>query len=156
MIRIRNLLLRLHSQCFISNFNNKYKLHRKYVLWLITNIGYRTIELLFVIYLSVYRFLRLYPNPLNDDGKLVVSLTSFPARIGKVWIVIDSLMAKLCVLQEFACTCQTMNFQMAVQACHDDCLIMSGWDWKFTSDHTTLCHTINIFTPYRNILPVMS
>lgn len=92
MIRIRNLLLRLHSQCFISNFNNKYKLHRKYVLWLVTNIGYRTIELLFVIYLSVYRFLHLYPNRLNDDGKLVVSLTSFPARIGKVWIVIDSLM----------------------------------------------------------------
>jgi len=76
----------------MSNFNNKYKLRRKYTLWLATNIGYRTIELLFAIYLSVYRLLRRYPVPLDTDGKFIVSLTSFPARISKVWIVIDSLM----------------------------------------------------------------
>ena len=93
MIKIRNQLLKLYSLCYTSNFNNKYKLHRKYVLWLATNIGYRIIEILFVIYLSVYRLLRRYPIPLNDtDGKFIVSLTSFPARIGTVWIVIDSLM----------------------------------------------------------------
>lgn len=91
-MRIRNQLLKLYSLCYTSKFHNNYKLRRKYVLWLATNIGYRTIYLLFVIYLSVYRFLRLYPTPLNADGKFIVSLTSFPARIGKVWIVIDSLM----------------------------------------------------------------
>ncbi len=88
----KNLLVRIHNLLFVSNYNNKYKLCKKYLLWLATNIGYRTIEFLFGIYLSVYRLLRRYPTPLNADGKFIVSLTSFPARIGKVWIVIDSLM----------------------------------------------------------------
>lgn len=89
---LKNLLFRIHNLLFVSNYNNKYKLRKKYLLWLATNIGYRTIEFLFGIYLSVYRLLRRYPTPLNADGKFIVSLTSFPARIGKVWIVIDSLM----------------------------------------------------------------
>jgi len=88
----KNLLFSLHNRLFVSNYNNKYKLHKKYMLWLATNIGYRTIGLLFGIYLSVYRLLRRYPVPLKADGNFIVSLTSFPARIGKVWIVIDSLM----------------------------------------------------------------
>jgi len=89
---LKNWLFRIHNLLFVSNYNNKYKLRNKYLLWLATNIGYRTIEFLFGIYLSVYRLLRRYPAPLNTDGKFIVSLTSFPARIGKVWIVIDSLM----------------------------------------------------------------
>jgi len=89
----KNLLFRLHNRLFVSNYNNKYKLRKRYLPWLAMNIGYRSIVFLFWIYLSVYRLLRRYPAPLDDtDGKFIVSLTSFPARIGKVWIVIDSLM----------------------------------------------------------------
>lgn len=41
----------------------------------------------------LYRFTRLAkPEPLTGEGDLVVSLTTFPARIGNVWMVIDLLM----------------------------------------------------------------
>ena len=44
------------------------------------------------IYL-LYRFGRVSkPEPLNGQGDIVVSLTSFPDRIGNVWMVIDLLM----------------------------------------------------------------
>ena len=44
------------------------------------------------IYLH-YRLTRVgKPEPLSGEGDIVVSLTTFPARIGNVWMVIDLLM----------------------------------------------------------------
>lgn len=44
------------------------------------------------IYL-IYRFARIEkPEPLTGEGDIVVSLTTFPARIKNVWMVIDLLM----------------------------------------------------------------
>lgn len=88
----KNLLVKIYNLLFVSNYNNKYKSRRKYILWLVCNIGDRLAECLIRMYVISSKPFHPTLSPLSWDGKLIVSLTSFPARIDKVWITIDSLM----------------------------------------------------------------
>lgn len=44
------------------------------------------------VYLQYRLFFRHYPEPLDGSGDIIVSLTTYPARIGRLWMVIDLLM----------------------------------------------------------------
>lgn len=87
---MRNLILKTHKFFYRPNARHRYKFHNK-PLWLVCNAGFRLAQLLLMGYLELYKHFNLYPKPLRRDNDIVVSLTSFPARINKVWMVVDSI-----------------------------------------------------------------
>lgn len=93
MSNLRNLIINFHESCYKANDCNKYKRNKRYLLWLLTNIGFRFAWILLRICLWFYERTGRYPEPLDDcNNKIIVSLTSFPARIDTVWMAIESIM----------------------------------------------------------------
>lgn len=87
---LRNIILELHRIFYGANEKHKYKNHNVF-LWLVCNVMSRICDRALAVYLWVYKTLNLYPQPLKGDDSIVVSLTTFPKRISKVWMVADSL-----------------------------------------------------------------
>lgn len=88
-----NLILKFHELCYGSNERHAYKRHKQYLLWVLSNVGARLAQQLLQFYLWCYKLADRYPKPLNDGGaEIIVSLTSFPARINTAWMAIDSIM----------------------------------------------------------------
>lgn len=59
------------------------------------------------IYLRYKLFRVLLPEPLKDESEVVISMTSFPARIKNIWMVIDTLMRQqLRPAQIYLCLCE--------------------------------------------------
>lgn len=87
---MRNLFLVLRKIFYEANERHSYKRNNKF-LWVVCNVAFRMIDIFLIAYLHLYQLLRLYPKPLKQTNDIVVSLTSFPKRIGKVWMVIDSM-----------------------------------------------------------------
>lgn len=90
---IRDYILKLHQVCSVNNELNEYKRNRKYLLWFLTNVGFRLAKWLLMFDLFICRLIGKYPEPLkNRNNGVIVSLTSFPARINFVWLVVESIM----------------------------------------------------------------
>ena len=87
---MRNLILALRKTIYEANERHVYKKNNKF-LWIVCNVTFRMMDMFLIGYLHLYQLLRLYPKPLVQPNDIVVSLTSFPKRIGKVWMVIDSM-----------------------------------------------------------------
>lgn len=85
------LFQNLHAYFYGQNHQFDYK-NTNRIKWLYANIFARVFERL--IYWSILARAKVgcMPYPLNNDHKLVVSFTSFPARISTVWMVVDCLM----------------------------------------------------------------
>lgn len=93
MNNIRNLIINFHDSCYKANDCNKYKRNKKYILWFLTNVGFRFARIPLRIYLWFYKWTDKYPEPLdNRNDGIIVSLTSFPARISTVWMAIESIL----------------------------------------------------------------
>lgn len=93
---IRDLIISFHEACYKANDCNKYKRNKKYLFWLLTNIGFRLARIPLIVYLLFYKLVNKYPTPLdNRNDGIIVSLTSFPARINTVWMVIESMMQQI-------------------------------------------------------------
>lgn len=88
---IRQVILKLHKLSYGANNKNHYK-GKNFFLYVICNITSRFCDLAMNALLWAYGKLGLYPKPLCERNGIVVSLTSFPKRINKVWMVIDSMM----------------------------------------------------------------
>lgn len=84
-----------YFDCIYSKIINKHKL--------LVNVKYYSIQRLFIriianilipfYYLTTCNAARLHTlNNQGTDKKIIVSLTTFPARIGRIWIVIESLL----------------------------------------------------------------
>lgn len=86
-----NLLLKIHKFFFGANEINRYK-NKNLFLWLIANGISRWVELVLYIYLQTKRSVGILPkkSDLKNDN-IVLSFTSFPARIKNVWMVVDSI-----------------------------------------------------------------
>ena len=87
---MRNLILALRKVFYEANVRHTYKENNKF-LWLVCNVSFRMMDMFLITYLHLYQLFRLYPTPLVQQNDIVVSLTSFPKRIGKVWMVVDSM-----------------------------------------------------------------
>lgn len=87
---LRNIILEIHRIFYGANEKHKYKNHNVF-LWILCNVMSRICDRALAGYLCLYKTLRLYPKPLKGDGSIIVSLTTFPKRISKVWMVVDSL-----------------------------------------------------------------
>lgn len=93
MNSIRNLIINFHESCYKANDYNKYKRNKKYILWFLANVGFRFARIPLIIYLWLYKWADKYPEPLDNRNEgIIVSLTSFPARINTVWMGIESIM----------------------------------------------------------------
>lgn len=87
---IRRFLLNTHRFLYSLKENRDYKKTNK-AMWAVCE-GLRIItQLVFNCYIRLYSTLGLYPKPLHGNPNLIVSLTSFPARIGMLWATIDSI-----------------------------------------------------------------
>lgn len=84
------VLKNIYRHLYGANNIHQYK-HNNFILFVMCNVGYRLAEVLFVFILIFRNRLGIYPKPLSDHNKIIVSLTSFPKRIGTVWMVIDSM-----------------------------------------------------------------
>lgn len=85
-----SLLIYFHKLFYGTNNKHSYK-NNNFLLFLICNVGYRACEYFHYLYLLVFKFLGIYPKPLTSRNGIIVSLTSFPKRIGTVWMVVDSM-----------------------------------------------------------------
>lgn len=83
-------LKKIHRHLYGANNIHQYK-RKNFILFAICNVGYRLAEMLFVFILILRNRLGIYPKPLSAHNKIIVSLTSFPKRIGTVWLVVDSM-----------------------------------------------------------------
>lgn len=85
---MRTFLLKTHAFFYQLNDLHSYKTSNK-LLWLITNVGARFFELLLGLWIWIIRDKFIVSHKKNPD--LVVSLTTFPARLSTVWMTIDSI-----------------------------------------------------------------
>ncbi len=86
-----SLLLNLHKRSYGSNERYHYK-NRNKILWLLCVSAFMVIRIIFFYYMKFRNMLNLSPSCAgikNED--IIVSLTTFPARINNVWMVIDSI-----------------------------------------------------------------
>lgn len=81
-----------HARLYALNDIHHYKTTNK-AMWLLTNCGYRMFEWLLNKWIEVSNYIGVYSKPHgNINSQIVVSLTTFPPRMPKVWMTIDSLM----------------------------------------------------------------
>ena len=89
---MRKLFISWHNLFFSLSGKNNYK-KRFPVLWVICGINWKIATFLFNLYMDSYAFFGRLPKKRElPNNNIVVSLTSFPARINKVWMVIDSML----------------------------------------------------------------
>lgn len=87
------MILRMHAYFYAMNDKVPGTLrHKNFVMWVVCNTMVRVCRVLLLCHASVCRMLGMYPQPLSGEGDVVVSFTSFPKRIGSVWLVVDSMM----------------------------------------------------------------
>lgn len=94
-----NLFQYLHAFFYGHNHQFDYKNTNK-LKWFASNVLARLFEKLVFVSIYLRGCIGLRPKPLNNNNPLVVSFTSFPARINYVWMVVDTLMR-----QEFLPRC---------------------------------------------------
>lgn len=87
---IRRALLNAHRYFYSLKEEKDYKKTNK-VMWGVCEGLRITTQLVFNFCIRIYALMGLYPKPLHGNPNLVVSLTSFPARIGMLWATIDSI-----------------------------------------------------------------
>ena len=86
------LLRSLNVFFYSNNLEHHYKESNK-LLWIVCNIGFRMVWLIFFYYMKLRGAFRILPpQPISTNSDLIVSLTTFPARIKDVWMVVDSMM----------------------------------------------------------------
>ncbi|WP_300770740.1 hypothetical protein [uncultured Bacteroides sp.] len=89
---IRKALINWHNYFFGLAGKNNLKKRKKW-LWAICGVNWKISAIMLNQYLKLYSFFGLLPkNKTDDRSDFVVSLTTFPARINTVWMVIDSLL----------------------------------------------------------------
>ena len=88
---MRSFFLLWHNFFFKWNDIKKFK-ERNRLLWAICGINWKMASRLLFLYMRFYGFCGRMPKQnLNNNSNVVVSLTSFPARISTVWMIVDSL-----------------------------------------------------------------
>ncbi len=86
-----DFLLNLHKIFYGSNEKNHYKTSNLF-LWLLTNLMSRGVEKFLYVWLVMRRICNIRSSQkgvVNDE--IILSFTSFPARIKNVWMVVDSI-----------------------------------------------------------------
>lgn len=85
------LFLRLYTLSYGANEKNQYKNNNR-IKWIICVCTFVVIKVCFYYYMKIRGFLRLSPHRGKDiNDNVIVSMTSFPARIKNVWMVVDSI-----------------------------------------------------------------
>lgn len=86
-----DFIYKLHKLVYSSNELKRYKQSNKF-LWLLTNIIAGGCEWLLYVILKLTPFSWLHFNRLDkNNSNIAISLTTFPARIGNVWMTIYCL-----------------------------------------------------------------
>ena len=86
-----NFLLNLHAFFYGKNQQKDYK-HNNKLAWVAFNVLARLFESLSYYGIKVRAMLGFMPRPLSNGNGVVVSFTSFPARINGAWMVVDCIM----------------------------------------------------------------
>lgn len=85
-----NLVLKFHQVLYLANRKHCYR-KSNFLLYVLCNVGYRVCAMVLFLIKYLQQLLGFYPQPLSGDNHIIVSLTTFPLRIGKVWMVVDSM-----------------------------------------------------------------
>lgn len=84
-------LLWLYTLSYGANEKNQYKNNNR-IKWIVCVCTFFVIKVCFYYYMKIRGFLRLSPHRGKDiNDNVIVSMTSFPARIKNVWMVVDSI-----------------------------------------------------------------
>lgn len=87
-----NIILSVHRFFFgINDRKVKLGMKRSRATYVLCNVMMRLCTGLLQGYMNVCKALDIYPSPLRGREDLIVSLTTFPKRIGTVWMVVDSM-----------------------------------------------------------------
>ncbi len=86
-------LLLIYAFFYSNNELKKYKPTNK-LMWVIANAMFRLCRSLLYYNLQFKYAFGCKPQKLDRNGNIIVSLTSFPARIDNVWMTIDSMMSQ--------------------------------------------------------------
>ena len=87
-----NTLLNIHKYCYALNDIHRYK-NKSKIKWVLTNVGAKSAQWMLNKLVKMRGRFNVISSPvgvLNDE--LIVSLTTYPARIDTIWMTIDSLM----------------------------------------------------------------
>lgn len=88
---MRQILIAWHNFFFGWNDKKSFKEKNKF-LWAFCGVNWKMASFFLYSYMKLYGRLGLMPKKnLSGDDDIIVSLTSFPARIDIVWMVIDSM-----------------------------------------------------------------
>lgn len=85
-----NFVLKFHQVLYLANRKHCYR-KSNFLLYVLCNVGYRVCAMVLFLIKYLQQLLGFYPQPLSGDNHIIVSLTTFPLRIGKVWMVVDSM-----------------------------------------------------------------
>lgn len=91
------ILFAMNALFYGTNERHHYKQTNK-LLWAVCNVGFRCVWSIMYYYMKLKGALRCLPLKSSKvNSELIVSLTTFPARINDVWMVIDSIFRqKMC------------------------------------------------------------
>lgn len=89
-LSIRTFILYTHKIFYGANNKHLYK-GKNIFLYIVCNVMSRLCDIAMNLYLNFYSYWDLYPKRLNGNNEVIISLTSFPKRINKVWMVVDSM-----------------------------------------------------------------
>ena len=87
---MRRFLLYIHQKSQTIKEIKRYKQTNR-LMWFVYESIRRLSQLCFNVHIRLRALIGHYPKPLYGDDDLVVSLTTFPARIDIVWMAIDSI-----------------------------------------------------------------
>lgn len=84
-------LFTINELFYGRNEKNRYRETNK-LLWVVCNVSYRIIWMFFYFYMKLRGTLHILPGKRGIVNEhLIVTLTTFPARITDVWMVVDSI-----------------------------------------------------------------
>lgn len=112
---IIELLQAVHAYFFKRNHLGRYKERKCYVRWIASNMIVAFCCHGIYLLMKLKGSLGILPKPLREGRNVVISLTTFPARIKNVWMVIDCLFRQMVPPSEIILVLSLKDFPLGTK-----------------------------------------
>lgn len=92
---LADIILRHHARLKTESRVGDYRTENKFK-WLLCGLYTKTSGFFIFLCYKVRYLFRIYPDPLDWNGNLIVSFTSFPKRMKNLWMTVDMMMRQTC------------------------------------------------------------
>lgn len=88
---MKNFIVNIQCYFYRKNRKNLYK-GKNYLMYILCNVIFRCAGIVLFLILKIENFLGFRKSEtLKNQGNVIISLTTFPKRVGTVWMTIESL-----------------------------------------------------------------